>query len=80
MAKKLRHPPSYYLKKLYYDGVIYHRAGLQATMDVVGCDHIMWGTDHPFFPPEEGPRSSAIWPSTVKNYHILEGLDNKVKR
>lgn len=69
---RLEHAPSAYLRRFYYDGVVYHRSALQSIIDLVGVDRIMFGTDNPFFPPEEGPRSEVLWPSTVKNYDILE--------
>jgi len=80
MAGKLQHPPSYYLKKLYYDAVIYHSTGLKTALDFVGPDQLLWGTDNPFFPPQEGPQSDALWPSTTKNYDILKDLDPSIQR
>lgn len=60
---------------MYYDAVIYHRPGLEATVGLVGAAQLMFGTDHPFFPPSSGPLSEDVWPSTIKNYDMMEGLE-----
>ena len=73
---KLKKAPSEYLKNFYYDCTIYHNPGLQAAIDLVGSDRIMFGTDNPFFPPPGGAQSDEAWPSTVKNYDILERLSH----
>lgn len=65
VASKLKHPPSYYLKKLYYDAVIYHETGVKATADFVDPQNIMFGTDHPFFPPLEA--KNKRWMSVDSN-------------
>ncbi|KAI7475976.1 uracil-5-carboxylate decarboxylase [Hortaea werneckii] len=40
---------------IYLDAVIYGDVGLKAAVDASGADRLMFGTDHPFFPPlEEG--------------------------
>lgn len=38
-------------KNIYLDAVIYAEPGLKAAIDVSGSDRLMFGTDHPFFPP-----------------------------
>jgi len=38
---------------VYLDGVVYSEIGLKAAIDAVGKDKVLWGTDHPFFPPLE---------------------------
>jgi aminocarboxymuconate-semialdehyde decarboxylase len=40
--------PSSYISKLYLDAVVYHPRALRATAEMVGEDHIFFGTDHPF--------------------------------
>jgi aminocarboxymuconate-semialdehyde decarboxylase len=79
LAGKLRLPPSEYLKRFYYDAVIYRTSALQAAIGLAGSGRLMFGTDNPFFPPPEGPRSDAEWPSTIKNYAIMTGLDASVR-
>lgn len=80
IAHSLQHPPSWYLKKLYYDAVIYHDSGVLATVDFAEPSHIMFGTDHPFFPPPSGS-SSKRWLSVDSNLEALDhaGLDQETK-
>ncbi|KAI9491935.1 hypothetical protein BDB00DRAFT_789085 [Zychaea mexicana] len=75
VASKLEHPPSHYLKKLYFDAVIYHATGVKATADFVDPSQIMFGTDHPFFPPLES--KDARWMSVDSNLAAISnaGLD-----
>ena len=46
---KLPHPPSHYLKRHYYDTALsYYRSCIRCTLDLVGIDHFVLGTDVPF--------------------------------
>ncbi|KAF4465254.1 2-amino-3-carboxymuconate-6-semialdehyde decarboxylase [Fusarium albosuccineum] len=38
-------------EQVYLDAVIYSEVGLQAAIQASGADRLMFGTDHPFFPP-----------------------------
>lgn len=38
-------------QQIYLDAVIYSEAGLKAAIHASGSDRLMFGTDHPFFPP-----------------------------
>lgn len=69
LRDKLEHPPTEYMKRFYYDAVIYHTPALECVQKLVGADRLMFGTDHPFFPPPDG---GPKWVSTVKNQEILE--------
>ncbi|MDB5555219.1 MAG: TIM-barrel fold metal-dependent hydrolase [Rhizobium sp.] len=40
--------PSEYAKKLYYDTTSFAANGLRFAMDIVGSDHLLFGTDDPF--------------------------------
>jgi len=53
-------------KNIYLDAVIYNEVGLKAAIDASGADRVMFGTDHPFFPPlsEEGEME---WLSVTTN-------------
>jgi aminocarboxymuconate-semialdehyde decarboxylase len=44
----LPHPPTTYLKKLYFDTCVFTHHQLKYLVDVYGADHIMMGTDYPF--------------------------------
>lgn len=49
---------------IYLDAVIYDGVGLKAAIDASGGDRVMFGTDHPFFPPLDG---ETIWASVETN-------------
>lgn len=38
-------------EQIYLDAVIYSEVGLKAAIDSSGANRLMFGTDHPFFPP-----------------------------
>ncbi|KAG5658736.1 hypothetical protein KAF25_007289 [Fusarium avenaceum] len=38
-------------EQIYLDAVIYSEVGLRAAIQASGADRLMFGTDHPFFPP-----------------------------
>jgi predicted TIM-barrel fold metal-dependent hydrolase len=38
-------------EQIYLDAVIYSEVGLKAAIHASGADRLMFGTDHPFFPP-----------------------------
>ena len=79
LAASLEKRPSEYLKMLYYDAVIYGDAQMSMVQDLMESeDTIMFGTDHPFFPPPEGGTAAVRWPSTDKNHHAIAELDPAV--
>jgi aminocarboxymuconate-semialdehyde decarboxylase len=49
------HPPSHYMRRLYFDTVVYQPLYLRHLIDVVGVDHVMLGTDFPFDMGETDP-------------------------
>ena len=49
------HPPSYYMKKLFYDTMVFQPLYLRHLVEVVGADRIMAGTDFPFDMGDEDP-------------------------
>jgi aminocarboxymuconate-semialdehyde decarboxylase len=58
-------------KNIYLDAVIYGEVGLRAAIQASGQDRIMFGTDHPFFPPlEEGAEK---WMSVETNFEAIQG-------
>lgn len=38
-------------RNVWLDGVVYHKVGVEAAVGVVGKERVLWGSDHPFFPP-----------------------------
>jgi predicted TIM-barrel fold metal-dependent hydrolase len=56
---------------IYLDAVVYGEAGLKAAVQASGADRLMFGTDHPFFPPlEEG---ETEWLSVRTNEKAVKG-------
>ncbi len=49
LKKTISHPPTYYLKRHYYDTALaYTHATLRCTLDLAGVDHLVFGTDYPY--------------------------------
>jgi aminocarboxymuconate-semialdehyde decarboxylase len=42
------HPPSHYLRRLWFDALVYRPDSLRLLVDVAGADHVLLGTDYPF--------------------------------
>jgi predicted TIM-barrel fold metal-dependent hydrolase len=54
-------------EQIYLDAVIYSDVGLKAAVDAAGgADRLMFGTDHPFFPPLGGDEQGE-WESVMLN-------------
>src|SRR5258708_3194893 len=51
----IKKKPSEYLKKLYYDTVVFDERELKHLIEIWGADHIMLGTDYPFDMAEPDP-------------------------
>ena len=49
------HPPSFYLKKLYFDTMVFQPLYLKHLIEIVGSDRVMLGTDFPFDMSETNP-------------------------
>jgi aminocarboxymuconate-semialdehyde decarboxylase len=48
-------PPSAYLRRFYYDTILYHPAALRYLRELVGADRLLLGTDYPFPVVEQDP-------------------------
>jgi predicted TIM-barrel fold metal-dependent hydrolase len=72
----LRHPPSAYLRMMYFDAIAYQVPTLELLISLVGAERIMFGTDHPFFPPmvENAELDTAEWHSPAAHRPILDAL------
>ncbi|KAK0621240.1 hypothetical protein B0T17DRAFT_533382 [Bombardia bombarda] len=81
-------------EQIYLDAVVYSDLGVKAAIDASGADRLMFGTDHPFFPPltsdEQGEWESvtlnaaavskAIGEGTAENEAIMGGNAVRVLR
>ncbi len=44
----IKHPPSYYLKKVYYDTMVFSHDQLEHLVRMWGAGHVVIGTDYPY--------------------------------
>ncbi|KAG6336539.1 hypothetical protein ID866_2561 [Astraeus odoratus] len=89
VAKRLKHDARYYLGKLYFDAVAYGPEELGFVSETIaraetfseggsynadaGSARMLFGTDHPFFPPLEG---SQKWQSVEENLKAIRNVRN----
>ncbi len=45
--RKISQPPSHYLRRIYYDSIVYQASCLQLCLEVGGPGNVMFGTDYP---------------------------------
>jgi len=89
VASRLKHDVRWYLGKLYFDAVAYgseelafvsstvSRAGKYGTPpsdSIVGSSHLMFGSDHPFFPPLDRGKGDDKWTSVTENLKAIDGV------
>jgi aminocarboxymuconate-semialdehyde decarboxylase len=56
---ELAEPPSEHLRKLYVDGVCLWPPALRLGVEFFGADHVMFGTDHPYWPMPDAVETLA---------------------
>ena len=44
----ITHPPSYYMKKIYYDTMVFGEPQLDHLVNLYGANHVVIGTDYPY--------------------------------
>ena len=52
---KLPNPPTSYLKKIYFDSVVFTTHQLRTLIEVFGAGHVVMGTDYPYDMAESDP-------------------------
>jgi aminocarboxymuconate-semialdehyde decarboxylase len=62
------HPPSKYLKRIFYDAIVFQPAALADLINRVGASQILLGTDYPFDMGEQDPLSLLS---------LVKGLDEE---
>lgn len=66
-------------EQIYLDAVVYSEVGLKAAVEASGVDRLMFGTDHPFFPPlgsdEQGEWESVTWNAEAVRKALGEGSE-----
>lgn len=58
-------------EQIYLDAVVYSDVGLKAAIGASGADRLMFGTDHPFFPPLTSDEQGE-WESVSMNAAAVE--------
>lgn len=58
-------------ENVWLDAVVYSSSGVRAAVEVVGKDRVLFGTDHPFFPPLE--EEAEEWMSVGTNVEAVKG-------
>ncbi len=53
-------PPTEYLKKVYFDSVVFTPAQLEALVKTFGADHVLMGTDYPFDMADYNPVEHVV--------------------
>ncbi len=65
-------------ENVWLDAVVYSPTGVRAAVEVVGKDRVLFGTDHPFFPPlEEGKEEWMSVETNVQAVHEALGEDEE---
>ncbi|KAF9647271.1 amidohydrolase 2 [Thelephora ganbajun] len=72
VASRLKHNARYYLGQLYFDAVAYGSEELGfGKLRALGSSRMLFGTDHPFFPPLKG---TDKWRSVTENLAAINGV------
>lgn len=71
----LKRAPSTYLKKFYFDTVVFDPVMLRHLVDVFGADHVLLGSDYPYDMGEEDPRGlvRAVKGLSSADRSLIEG-------
>lgn len=64
---------------VWLDAVTYSTVGVKSAVDVVGIDRVLFGTDHPFFPPLDKTVMQE-WDSVSTNVKAIRGAYPKDDR
>lgn len=59
-------------QNVWLDGVVYSRIGMEAAKATVGAERVLWGTDHPFFPPLGAGSADDQWLSVKTNIDAVK--------
>jgi len=85
----IKRPPSYYMKKIYYDTMVFGETQLEHLVNLWGADHVVIGTDYPYdmgyYKPVDFVNGANLTRAQKEqiigaNAAKLLGLDRKVTR
>lgn len=72
-------PPSAYLRRFYYDTILYQPAALQYLRDTVGVDRLLLGTDYPF-PVFEPAPLQVLHDANFASEHIAQISEGTIRQ
>jgi aminocarboxymuconate-semialdehyde decarboxylase len=71
--RHLSRPPSEYLRRLYFDTLVFDRAQLEFLLETYGAKHLCLGTDYPFDMSEPDPLGFHAALSEADRMQVLGG-------
>ena len=74
-GNNLKHKPSVYLKRMFFDTIVFSFDQLQYLIKKFGSDHIIMGTDYPYDMAEDDPIEHILGISdlTEKDIKLITG-------
>lgn len=77
LKKSIPHPPSYYLKRHYYDiAMAYTAPTIRCTLDLAGVDRLVFGTDYPYSAHDFRSKDAV---TSVETYGFTKDEKEKVR-
>ena len=73
-------PPSAYLKRFYYDSIVYTESALRFLIDTVGADRVVFGTDWPYDMAQDWPVSWILGLESITSEEKELILSKNVER
>ena len=67
---KIKSPPTSYLKKLYFDTIVFTYEQLDYLVSMFGSDHIVMGTDYPYDMAEDDPIGHVLGSTSLSEQDI----------
>ena len=67
---KIKSPPTSYLRKLYFDTIVFTYEQLEYLVKLFGSDHIVMGTDYPYDMAEDDPVGHVLGSKTLSENDI----------
>jgi aminocarboxymuconate-semialdehyde decarboxylase len=74
LRDRLARRPSEYLREFYFDAIAFQSPSLQCLLECAAPGAVMFGSDHPFFPPHAGGEDRSSWPAVADNLAAVRGL------
>lgn len=73
-------PPSHYLKKLYFDTIVFTPHQLKYLVDLFGADHMTIGTDYPYDMGEYDPVGHVLGTDGLSDAQVSSLLSGTAKK